>query len=72
MKRLVAFQRQDHRKIFGGVEVNQPVSPHVLIKLRSLFRVTAALFGFSTTIYKLVSSANSLTCACSSFTMSFM
>ena len=25
MKRLVAFQRQDHRKIFGGVEVNQPV-----------------------------------------------
>ena len=34
MKMLVAFERQDQRKIFGGVEVNQPVVTPCIDKTR--------------------------------------
>ena len=43
-----------------------------MIKFKSLFKVIAAVVGFSTTIYKLVSSANNLTDARSSLTMSLI
>ena len=59
-------------KCLEGLKFTYHVLPQLVICLKSLFSVTAAEFGLSTMMYKLVSSAKSLTDAFISLTMSLM
>ena len=58
--------------VFAGLNLTSHVFAHSVIFSRSVFRVSAAVFGLSTTRKRLVSSAKSLMLDPISLTMSFI
>ena len=58
--------------VFAGLTFTSQVFAYCVIFLRSEFKVSPAVSGFSTTSKRLVSSANSLMFEQKSFTISFI
>ena len=69
---LDEFPRDQHSSRFVSVESNKPVNSPVTNLVRSVFIMAAAVSGESTTMYKLVSSANNRIAEPMSLTISFM
>ena len=69
---LLIFLESRSDSVLAGLKVTSHLFDQIVIFSRSVFIRRAALFGVSTTIYKLVSSANKRIPQCMSLTMSFM